>query len=67
MNFICPHCGNNAFHIRTEHVGAQHAECMRCSEIIPFAESEMEPTTQSRRRRSAIRGTARGTWVREGV
>lgn len=42
MNFICPHCGNNSFRITTEHVGAQHAECIRCGEITAFAVDQMD-------------------------
>ena len=42
MNFLCPHCGHNAFRIATEHVDAQHAACLRCGEIIPFDKSQME-------------------------
>ena len=55
MNFICPHCSNNAFRLLTEHVGAQHAECIRCGEIIPFAKSEMEPRNRAQRGRPAFK------------
>lgn len=47
MNFTCPFCGNNSFKIVTEHIGAEHAECVRCGEITAFAKSQMEVDPKS--------------------
>ena len=55
MNFVCPHCGNNAFRIATEHVDAQHAACLRCGEIIPFDKSQMEERPRANEKLEAPR------------
>jgi transcription elongation factor Elf1 len=59
MHFECPHCGNNSFRIVMEHVDAQHAECIRCGEITPFAVSQMTKADDGERLAKTRRSSPR--------